>query len=115
MVTQRQSAADWADEIRRLTLEHPLAWVVSGEGKTARATPLPLRPILDAAGQVARLIGHFPRANPQVDALRRDGRALVLFQGPDAYVSPSWFGDRAQAPTWNYAAAQFLVEIAFVD
>jgi predicted FMN-binding regulatory protein PaiB len=69
--------------------------------------------VFGAAGAVERLIGHFARRNPQVEALKRDGRALALFLGPHGYVSPSWFRDRAQAPTWNYAAAQFLVEISF--
>lgn len=42
------------------------------------------------------------RANPQSAML--EGEALVIFQGPHAYVSPSWYQDRATAPTWNYVA-----------
>jgi predicted FMN-binding regulatory protein PaiB len=113
--TKVELGAAWTNESARLLLEHPLAWVVSGAPDNARATPLPLRPVFGADGAVARLIGHFARRNPQVEHLRRDPRALILFLGPNGYISPSWLSDRTQAPTWNYASAQFLVEIAFVE
>jgi transcriptional regulator len=49
------------------------------------------------------LYAHMARANPQSATL--DGReALVLFQGPHGYISPSWYEDRATAPTWDYVA-----------
>jgi len=35
--------------------------------------------------------------------------------GVNGYVSPSCMHDRTQAPTWNYAGAQFLVDIEFID
>jgi predicted FMN-binding regulatory protein PaiB len=100
--------------IHRLVSEHPFAWVVSG-GERLRATPLPLRPLIGPSGAVTHLVGHFARSNPHVEALKQDPRALILLLGPHGYVSPSWFTDRAQAPTWNYASTQFLAEIAFVE
>lgn len=48
------------------------------------------------------LYAHMARANPQSAML--SGEALVIFQGPHAYISPSWYEDRATAPTWNYVA-----------
>lgn len=98
-------------ELTRLVVEHPLAWVVSGDAGALGATLLPLRPRIDADGRVAALIGHFARSNPQVAQLRAQPRALVLFLGVHGYVSPSWMQDRTQAPTWNYASAQFAVEV----
>ena len=53
------------------------------------------------------------RSNPHFAALQRDGRAFLLFSGPQGYISPSWVSDRTWAPTWNYAVVQFLVTIAF--
>ena len=57
------------------------------------------------------LRGHIARGNPQWRALQRlqneGGEALVIFQGPHAYVSPSWYGAAAverSVPTWNYLA-----------
>lgn len=102
-------------ELLQLVREHPLAWLVSGAGDEFRATLLPLLPVLSSDGRLTAFAGHFPRANPQVAALEHDGRATVLLLGPNAYVSPSWMADRSQAPTWNYASAQCLVEVEFRD
>lgn len=101
------------EQVLRLVLENPLAWVVSPEGNSFRATPLPLRPRSGADGRIEALEGHIPRGNPQYAALQRDARAILLFMGPQAYISPSWVSNRSWAPTWNYAAVQFVVTIAF--
>lgn len=50
------------------------------------------------------LRGHLARANPHAALL--DGRRhIAVFAGPDAYVSPDWYDDAEQVPTWNYVAA----------
>lgn len=112
--TQTFGARSSADLVR-LVREYPLAWISSGAGDTFNATLLPLLPVVSEDGRLVALTGHFARANPQVARLRRDGRAAVLFLGPGGYISPSWMSDRSQAPTWNYASAQCLVEIEFQD
>src|SRR5688572_15183923 len=66
-------------QVIRLIEEHPLAWVVSHGSDTFAATPLPLRAVVNAQGNIERLVGHFARSNPQVQALRHDPRALILF------------------------------------
>jgi transcriptional regulator len=68
----------------------------------------------DAAGAVVALVGHFARRNPQVAALQSDPRALILFQGPQGYISPRWVSKPAWGPTWNYAVARFEVRVEFV-
>ena len=100
------------EQILRLVLDHPLAWVVSLDGGGFRATPLPLRPRVDGDGRIKALEGHMARSNPQCGALQRDARALIL-SGPSGYISPSWVSNRTWAPTWNYAVLQFVVTIAF--
>jgi predicted FMN-binding regulatory protein PaiB len=100
-------------QVLRLVLEHPLAWVVSQGGEGLRASPLPLRPRVGRGGRIEALEGHIPRSNPQFAALQGDGRALLLFAGPQGYISPSWVSNRTWAPTWNFAVVQFLVTIAF--
>ena len=103
------------DDARRLVLDHPFAWVVSAGEGDFQASALPIRPVFGPAGEIEALIGHFARANPQVEFIRRHSRALILFLGPHGYVSPSWLTDRTQAPTWNYASAQFVVDIALAE
>ena len=65
------------------------------------ASHLPL--LLDAeAGPRGHLLGHMARANPQWR--RVEGEVLVVFSGPHAYVSPTWYEEPGTVPTWNYVA-----------
>jgi len=89
---------------------HPLATLVTAVGGAQGlfATHLPL--LLDrAAGRFGRLIGHIARANPHARQLSAEtNEALVVFTGPDAYITPAWYATKAETgrvvPTWNYAA-----------
>ncbi|MDC7675660.1 FMN-binding negative transcriptional regulator [Asticcacaulis machinosus] len=101
-------------DIMRLIEAHPFAWIVS-TGAGFGATPLPLRPRLNADGQLIAFAGHFARSNPQVERIKAHPRALILFMGPHAYVSPSWMTDRTQAPTWNYMSAAFECDLSFIE
>lgn len=49
------------------------------------------------------LLGHVARANPQWQHLASGADVLVMFAGPHAYISPTWYVDRG-VPTWNYVA-----------
>ena len=84
----------------------PLATLVHGGAELA-ADVLPLA--VERIGEGWRITGHVARAN----ALWReaDGRpVLLVFQGPQAYVSPSWYPSKARhgkaVPTWNYTLVQ---------
>ncbi len=77
--------------------------LVSAPAGTAapEATHLPF--LLDRTrGPKGMLTGHMARANPNRELLGAE--ALVIFQGPHAYVSPSWYEDAPAVPTWNYLA-----------
>jgi transcriptional regulator len=116
VTTARNRFAPRSDQdVVRLVLEHPLAWVVSGEGENFRATLLPIRPVHDPDGPITSIIGHFARSNDHFELLKRSPRALILVLGTQGYISPSWMQDKSQAPTWNYASAQFLVDVTFFE
>lgn len=104
-----------ASDISSLIQEYPLAWLISGSGDDILATQVPLIAELNPEGVVVRLLGHFARRNPQVAALRDDGRATALFSGPHGYISPSWFRDRTQAPTWNVTTLKMRLRIRVDD
>jgi transcriptional regulator len=77
--------------------------LVTIAGEQPIATRLPL--ILDRAnGPHGTLLGHVARANPQWRSFDDDRQCLVMFDGPHAYVSPSWYATSPAVPTWNYAA-----------
>ena len=68
------------------------------------ATHLPF--LLDSKhGPNGTLLVHMARANPQWRAFDREVAVLVIFSGPHAYISPSWYEPRNNnVPTWNYIA-----------
>ena len=78
--------------------EHNFAPLISQHQGHLSATHLPF--MLDSERGVLK--AHMARANDQWKTF--DGReALVIFQGPHAYVSPSWYEVHPSVPTWNYA------------
>jgi transcriptional regulator len=91
-----------------------MAWIVSG-GVDFGATVMPMLLDLDGAGRPVSLTGHFPRSNPHFRQLRADPRALFLFQGPHAYLSPALVGRKTWAPTWNFAVVRIVAEVTFDD
>ena len=93
------------DILQQLMQEHPLATIITQGEDGLNANHIPLH--LDAtAGELGTLRGHVARANPLWRELG-SGESLVIFHGPNAYVSPQWNPAKAQhgkaVPTWNYA------------
>lgn len=54
-------------------------------------------------GEHGVLIGHIAKANSQWKTFSPDRAALIIFQGPHAYISPSWYQEHPSVPTWDYA------------
>lgn len=69
-------------------------------GITASHLPFILR---DEPGEQPVLLGHMARANDQWQSFPTGTEVLVIFQGPHAYISPSWYETELSVPTWNYA------------
>src|SRR5687768_14689415 len=99
---------------------HPLAALVTASPNAGLfATHLPL--VLDrAAGPSGVLEGHLARANPHHRHVTAGAtEALVIFSGPDAYVTPSWYPAKQEhgrvVPTWNYVAVHVYGELRLTD
>jgi transcriptional regulator len=60
-----------------------------------------------------RLLFHLSRANPIAKALPL--RARLLVGGADCYVSPDWYGEDDQVPTWNYVSVEIAGELVASD
>jgi transcriptional regulator len=64
------------------------------------------------------LRGHIARANPMWREYRNDTQALAIFQGPQAYVSPSFYPSKAATgevvPTWDYAVVHASGTLRFI-
>ena len=101
----------------RMMRETGLSTLVTATAGGLVATPLPM--ILDEAeGERGVLYGHLARANPQWTCPPL-GEALVIFAGPNAYVSPSWYAAKQEhgkvVPTWNYVAVHAYGPVEFFD
>ncbi|MGJ7542343.1 FMN-binding negative transcriptional regulator [Variovorax sp. LT1R16] len=87
---------------------HPLgAWVCHNEGELI-ANHVPF--ILDRSrGPHGTLMGHVSRANGVWRALTPPASSVVMFRGPQAYISPGWYPSKTEhgevVPTWNYVVA----------
>ncbi|MDD2747944.1 MAG: FMN-binding negative transcriptional regulator [Acidithiobacillus ferrooxidans] len=92
--------------LRALIQRYPLAALVSMGGNGLEANHIPLYLVPDEAPQPV-LQGHVARANPLWREVSPDDEVLVIFQGPQHYISPSWYATKAETgkvvPTWNYA------------
>jgi transcriptional regulator len=97
---------------------YPLgALVVRGpDGLDANHIPFEIDP---EPGPFGTLRGHIARANPLWREPSPDAAALVIFQGPDTYVSPSWYPTKTDTgkvvPTWNYAVVHAHGTARFID
>lgn len=81
--------------------EFNFATLITGRDGELTASHIPF--VLDrGAGPYGRLRAHIAIRNPQLADLRAGARALVIFQGPHTYVSPSWYVNAENVPTWNY-------------
>lgn len=103
MYTPERFREDDLSTLQALIRDYSFAALVTQHEGVPFASHLPLMLVADE-GPYGTLYGHMARANAQwrdFDALQD---VLVIFQGPHAYISPSWYAaDPTNVPTWNYA------------
>jgi len=96
--------------------KHSFALLISQGGSGMVASHLPLLLDMDAgagAGTQGRLLGHMARANPQWRTM--EGEVLVIFSGPHAYISPTWYESPGTVPTWNYLAVHAYGNLRLIE
>jgi transcriptional regulator len=90
------------EKLHQFIESHSFGLLVSTHQHEPFASHLPFLLEPDA-GPHGSLIGHMARANPQWRDL--DGQqVLIVFSGPHAYISPTWYESQDVVPTWNYVA-----------
>lgn len=105
------------DVLHDLMTAHPLATLITAGrgGLTANLIPF----LLHAGGDQGILRAHLARGNKQLDDLREGVETLVVFQGPECYVTPSWYASKAEhgkvVPTWNFAMVQVRGKPQVID
>jgi transcriptional regulator len=88
--------------LREFMRQHSFATLVTQQGGAPFASHLPL--VLDSSSGIhGALLGHMARNNEQWRDFAAGEEILVMFHGPHAYVSPTWYESSPMAaPTWNY-------------
>lgn len=101
-------------DVLELVDRNPLVWIFLQDDDGPFVTAVPARPgIVD--GRLEKLVGHVPRGWRIAKCLESAREALILVLGPHAYISTSWMSNRTQAPTWNFASAQFVTQAELID
>jgi transcriptional regulator len=104
--------------LRELMRRHPLATLITVVRGEPVANHLPL--VFVAAPDAACVLrGHVARGNPVWREVPNGAPVLAVFQGPDHYVTPSWYPAKTEhgkvVPTWNYAVVHARGTIAWHD
>lgn len=98
----------------QLMREHAFATLISTDEEGAPfVSHLPLH--VEGNGQPFTLWGHCAKPNPHWRHLQARPKALAVFMGPHAYMSPKVYPDAARVPTWNYLTVHCTVEARLVD
>ena len=107
------------DVLQGFVKQHPFGLLVTpgADGMVANSIPFLLDP--DGAKGFGTLRAHVARANPVWRETPADAPALVVFQGPQGYVSPAWYPSKAEhgkvVPTWNYVMVQARGPFKVID
>jgi transcriptional regulator len=95
-------------QMHALMRARPFAALISDGALGLYASHLPT--VLKDEGPFGVIECHLARANPHCKELAAVEQALMIFQGPEAYITPNWYPSKAQhgkvVPTWNYAVVQ---------
>jgi transcriptional regulator len=92
-------------QMHALMRARPFAALVSSSANGLYGTHLPT--VLKDDGANGLIECHLARANPHWKDLAEGNEALMIFQGPEGYITPNWYPSKAvhgkAVPTWNYA------------
>jgi len=110
----------WSKELIR---RHPLAILMTNGPRVPFATHLPTivppdeRARLDTGEPLVgrTMFGHLNRLNPHWAALEPGGPAILVFQGPNSYVSPTVYEATPAAPTWNFTSIHLHGTLRAID
>ena len=109
---------DNPERLRAFIRRYPLGTLVTATANGLDANLVHLL-ICISGDKNATLHGHIARANPLWKDVAADAPVLVIFHGPDGFISPSWYPSTRDhgrvVPTWNYAVVHAHGRVRFID
>ena len=100
------------DEIWGFVQTNSFGTIVTTEQGKPIATHLPMQ--LSKEGDTYYITGHMAYGNPQWRTFETCQDVLVMFQGPHAYISSSWY-EEENVPTWNYQTVHVYGTASILD
>ena len=118
MYLQRHFEERRPERLRGLIQRYPLGSLITATESGLEANHIPFL-LTDGESAAETLHGHIARANPLWREAVPDAAALVIFRGPDSFISPSWYPSKREhasvVPTWNYAVVHVHGVLRFAD
>ncbi len=111
MYTPPKFKIDDPETIRSFIEDNSFGLLLSLDGSGIQDTHTPF--IFSEDGK--SLLGHIARANPQWKSWTENRKVKVIFSGPHAYISPSYYITEFAVPTWNYSAVSISGDLMIVD
>ncbi len=95
-----------------LMRQNPLATVISHTNGAPFISHLPL--IIEEENNDLIAYGHLARANPHWQCMQQNPKLYLIFHGPNAYISPTWY-EKNDVPTWNYCVVHAEAEAELLE
>jgi transcriptional regulator len=112
MYTPKYFKVGNVDEVREFVQQNSFGTLVTLKKGKPLATHLPMQLIKEEDAYF--ITGHMAYGNPQWRTLETSENILVMFQGPHAYISSSWY-EQENVPTWNYQAVHMYGSAQILD
>jgi len=93
--------------------QYPFATITGCQAEKCEATQVPL--LLSETETGIKITGHIMRDTEHYSAFEQNENVLLLFTGPNCYVSASWYSERGQGSTWNYMTVQVRGKIRLLN
>lgn len=109
---------DDTESMRAFMLANPLGALITAGKRGLSATHIPFE-LTEAPPPYGSLSGHVARANPVWREISSDFESLIIFNGVNAYISPSWYPSKSDdgrvVPTWNYVVVHAYGHVRAVE
>jgi transcriptional regulator len=104
--------------LHKLIEDQPFTSLVTMGASGLFASHIPM--VLERNGTALGLLkGHLSRANPQWREFLPSLEALAIFSGPQHYITPNWYPEKAAngkvVPTWNYAVVHAYGHLKVIE
>ncbi|CAN5246320.1 FMN-binding negative transcriptional regulator [soil metagenome] len=102
------------ERVHEFMKANPFATIISNGEKFPISTHIPLAISISETGKII-FTGHLMKHTDHHTSFAKNEQVLVIFHGPDCYVSASWYTQPAVASTWNYISVHAKGKITFTD